>query len=74
MLGVVRCCICVPDTFCLFFRKLQPRTGAVASLTLRPQAKHILMVCERLVKAEEGREAGAIPNTVKGVRLSLIHI
>lgn len=30
------------------------------------QAKHILMVCERLAEAEDGREAGAIPNTVKG--------
>ena len=31
-----------------------------------PQAKHILLVCERLAKAEDGRQAGAIPNTVKG--------
>eukprot|EP00903_Cladosiphon_okamuranus_P007062 g6864.t2 len=33
----------------------------------KTKAKHILMVCERLAKAEYGREAGAIPNTVKGL-------
>ena len=39
---------------------------SVASLSAVSQAKHILTVCERLAKAEDGREAGAIPNTVKG--------
>lgn len=39
---------------------------SVASLTAVSQAKHILTVCERLAKAEDGREAGTIPNTVKG--------
>eukprot|EP00752_Nemacystus_decipiens_P011257 g10004.t2 len=33
----------------------------------KTKAKHILMVCERLAEAEDGREAGAIPNTVEGL-------
>ncbi|CAM9697047.1 unnamed protein product [Ectocarpus sp. 4 AP-2014] len=33
----------------------------------KTKAKHILMVCKRLAEAEDGRQAGAIPDTVEGL-------